>query len=261
MASAVMPSSLADSPLIIGLMEMTTAACAKCVVQTISSVCGAECVKERLHVTTDFEVEPLPCLPELAARLARGEAEGLTRAVAAGVPIGIVLSGAGSHLTDLYVYDGEAGGYRGIDGGAFAYLCDEAMHGSLMAISPVLLTSDDGTARAECSGELWIDMKTGRARSERIIVGGKGSSEDSPTLPVDFELGWAGCSEHLLLDGSPTEETAGGMKAFAPAESGAYVACWLRRFYGRQASLLGPNGQPSFVVELPEGVGPIRFVR
>ena len=89
MASAVMPSSLADRALIIHLMERTAAACAKCVLQTVTSVCGADCVKERLHIATDFEVEPLPCLPELAARLARGEAEGLARAVAAGEPIGL----------------------------------------------------------------------------------------------------------------------------------------------------------------------------
>jgi hypothetical protein len=242
MASAVMPSSLADRALIIGLMERTAAACAKCVLQTVSSVCGADCIKDRLHIATDFEVEPLPCLPELAARLARGEAEGLARAVAACEPIGVVVPAASSHLTDLYVRVGGAGPYRGTDGGAFAYTCDEAAHGPLLAISPTAPT--DGAA---CDGELWIDLRTGRARSGLIADG----SEGTPAVPVDFELGWAGCSEHLPIDVPPAEVST---KAFAGAESGAYIACWLRRFYGRQASLPGPNAQPSFVIELPDGV-------
>jgi hypothetical protein len=242
MASAAMPSSLADRAHIIGLMERTAAACAKCVLQTVASVCGADCVKERLHIVTDFEVEPLPCLPELAARLALGEAEGLARAVAAGEPIGVVLRAASSHLTDLYVPVGGAGKYQGADGGAFAYTCDEAVHGPVLAISPA-----SPADAAACDGELWIDLRTGRARSERVAAGNEGT----PTVPVDFELGWAGCSEHLPIDAPPTEVST---KAFAGSESGAYIACWLRRFYGRQALLLGPNGQPSFEVELREGV-------
>jgi hypothetical protein len=242
MATAVMPSSLADSALIIGLMERTAAACAKCVLQTVASVCRADCVKERLHIVTDFEVEPLPCVPELAARLARGEAEGLARAVAAGEPIGVVLPAASSHLTDLYVPTGGAGKYRGTDGGAFAYACDEAVHGPLLAISPTAPTDGAG-----CDGELRIDLRTGRARSELIAAGNEGA----PAVPVDFELGWAGCSEHLPIDAPPVDVST---KVFVGSESGVYIACWLRRFYGRQAPLLGPRGQPSFAVELPDGV-------
>jgi hypothetical protein len=222
-------------------MERTVAACAKCVLQTVASVCGADCVKERLHIATDFEVEPMPCIPELAARLARGEAEGLAHAVAAGEPIGVVLPAASSHLTDLYVPVGGAGRYQGMDGGAFAHTCDEAAHGPLLAIS--LTSPTDGAA---CDGELWIDLRTGRARSELIADGNEGT----PGVLVDFELGWAGCSEHLPSD-APAEDST---KAFTGAESGAHIACWLRRFYGRQASLPGPNGQPSFAVELPDGV-------
>jgi hypothetical protein len=242
MTSVAMPSRLADRALLIGLMERTAAACTKCVLQTVSSVCGADCVKEKLHIVTDFEVEPLPCLPELAARLARGEAEGLARAVALGEPIGVVLPAGSSHLTDLYVPVGAAGQYHGVDGGAFAYLCDEAVHGPLLAISE---TSPTDTAA--CDGELWIDMRTGRARSQRVVEGSLGS----PALPVDFELGWAVCSEHLPIEALPAEV---GTKAFADGVGGGYMACWLRRFYGRQASRPGPNGQPSFAVELPDGV-------
>ncbi len=242
MAVAVMPSSLAHRALIIGLMERVAAACAKCVLQTVASVCGADCVKERLHIATDFEVEPLPCLPELAARLARGEAEGLARAVAAGEPIGLVLPASSSPFTDLYVPAGGAGRYRGTDGGAFAYACDEAVHGPLLAISPSSPT--DGAA---CDGDLWIDMRTGLVRSELVADG----SEGTPAVPVDFELGWTGCSEYLPIDAPPAEVRT---KVFLGADSSSYIACWLRRFFGRQAPLPGPNGQQSFVVELPDGV-------
>ena len=42
-----------------------------CLLQTVASVCGADCVKERLHIATDFEVEPMPCIPERGSRAAR----------------------------------------------------------------------------------------------------------------------------------------------------------------------------------------------
>ncbi len=247
MAVAVIPSSLADRALIIGLMERVAAACAKCVLQTVASVCGADCIKEKLHIVTDFEVGLQPCVPELAARLAHGEAEGLARAVAAGEPIGLVLSASSSHFTDLYVPAGGAGKYQGTDSGAFAHVCDEVVHGPLLAIS--LTSPTDGAA---CDGDLWIDMRTGRARSELVTDG----SEGVPAVPIDFELGWAGCSEHLPIDAPPAEVRT---KAFVDAESSVYIACWLRRFYGRQASLPGPNEQPSFVVELPDRVRATSF--
>jgi hypothetical protein len=153
-----------------------------------------------------------------------------------------VLPAASSHLTDLYVPAGGAGTYQGTDGGAFAYTCDEAVHGPLLAISPT--SPSDG---AVCDGELWIDLRTGRARTELVADG----SESTPFVPVDFELGWAGCSEHLPIDAPQAQVST---KAFPDAEGGAYIACWLRRFYGRQAPLPGPNAQPSFALELPDGV-------
>jgi hypothetical protein len=149
------PSSLADRTLIIGpgLMERATAACAKCqcVLQTVSGVCGADCVKDRLHVATDFEVDPLPCLPDLAARFARGEAERLARAIiAAAEPIGVVLPAASSHLTDLrlYVLVRGAGKFRGTDGGAFATLRTRATR--------------------PCTGSCW---RSRRHRGRQIPVG------------------------------------------------------------------------------------------
>jgi hypothetical protein len=165
--------------------------------------------------------------------------------VAAGEPIGVVLLAVSSHLTDLYVPVGGAGMYRGTDSGAFARTCDEAEHGPLLAFSTT--SPMDGPDAARCDGELWIDLRTGRAMSELIAKG----IEGTPSVPVDFELGWAVCSEHLPIEALPAEV---GTKAFADGVGGGYMACWLRRFYGRQASRPGPNGQPSFAVELPDGV-------
>jgi hypothetical protein len=48
--------------------------CAYCILASIEWVCGKGCVTENLHITTDYEVTPLPCAPELVAALAMSHA-------------------------------------------------------------------------------------------------------------------------------------------------------------------------------------------
>jgi hypothetical protein len=156
-------SSLADRELIVGLLARTTAPCVRCILQTISSVCGTECVKERLHIATDFGIAARPCLPELQRQLARGEGRLFAAAIAAGEPFGLVLSGANAKLRDLYVPLRGKTVYRGVDSGALAYACD-ATHGTLWALSALQAASD--VVPTACVGELWIDGRTGEARDQ-----------------------------------------------------------------------------------------------
>jgi hypothetical protein len=47
-----MPSSLADRLQLIRMLEVTTRGCVRCILQTVASVCGDDCVNDRLHIRT-----------------------------------------------------------------------------------------------------------------------------------------------------------------------------------------------------------------
>jgi hypothetical protein len=100
-----MPSSLAGRAQLVRMMEVTTRGCVRCIVETIASVCGGDCVPERLHIVTDYAYNPRPCLPELARRISIGEASAFERAVAANEPFGLVIGELPGlpKLSDLFV--------------------------------------------------------------------------------------------------------------------------------------------------------------
>ena len=50
-----MPSSLADRTQLIRMLEVTTRGCVRCILETVASVCGNDCVKDRLHIHTGPE--------------------------------------------------------------------------------------------------------------------------------------------------------------------------------------------------------------
>ncbi len=50
-----MPASLADRSQLIHMLEVTTRGCVRCILQTVASVCGDDCVKDRLHIRTGRE--------------------------------------------------------------------------------------------------------------------------------------------------------------------------------------------------------------
>ena len=47
-----MPASLSDRSQLIRMLEVTTRGCVRCILQTVASVCGDDCVKDRLHIRT-----------------------------------------------------------------------------------------------------------------------------------------------------------------------------------------------------------------
>jgi hypothetical protein len=47
-----MPVSLADRSRLIRMLEVTTRGCVRCILQTVASVCGDDCAKDRLHIRT-----------------------------------------------------------------------------------------------------------------------------------------------------------------------------------------------------------------
>ena len=115
--SVGMPVSLADRSRLISMLEVTTRGCARCILQTIASICGDDCVKDRLHIRTgrerpnsapaalasdrsvatrhqvlfrmraeDLVLKPQRCLEMLSEQLAKGEARAWARAVEASEP-------------------------------------------------------------------------------------------------------------------------------------------------------------------------------
>ena len=68
-ASLISQATLQDRRLLVAMIEQVSASCAYCILETVESVCGAGCVQETMHITTDYPILPRPCLSELAAVL------------------------------------------------------------------------------------------------------------------------------------------------------------------------------------------------
>jgi hypothetical protein len=266
--AAGMPSSLADRAQLVRMLEMPSRACVRCILETIASVCGVDCVPERLHIVTDYTYAPRPCLPELAARISAGEASAFAQAVAANEPFGLTIGAQADSpsMADLFVP--KVGSlqqhkiYTGIDSGMLAYECDPAVHGRVWALlvapsagvatatadvgdsTAAISTSADSMRWAGCSGELRIDLESGQVHSQPVSVDG------SLRVPVRFDLQWAGCSTLWAhswpsFDSIALSTNATTLNGGTPPTRAA--ACWLSRFFGSQAHW---QGVPSFAIEL-----------
>jgi hypothetical protein len=247
------------------MLEVPARACVRCILETIASVCGVDCVPERLHLLTDYAYNPRPCLPQLAARISVGEASASKRAVAANEPFGLTIGvqrGLGA-VADLFIPRVEPlqpqKVYRGVDTGVLAYECDPALFGRVWA----LLAAPSGTADAAaadasgssatasstlagiessavCSGALRIDLESGQAHSQLE------SADGSSLVPIRFDLQWAGCSTFLPPFES-IEPSADAKTLDGGTPPTIVAACWLSRFFGPQARWQGPS---RFAVEL-----------
>jgi hypothetical protein len=254
-----MPSSLADRAQLVRMLEVAGRACVGCILESIASVCGTDCMSERLHIIElPFTHTARLCLPELVARLSAGEASAFAQAVAVNEPFGLTVAVAtgSSTMTDLFVPTAgplpQHKVYRGVDTGTIAYECDPAAHGRVWAVLPTSSFATEPTAAispptssggepswADCSGAFRIDLVTGEAHSQPAKTDG------SSRVPIRFDLQWADCSTLLPFDSSePSAETK-------TLNSGANAAsCWLSRFFGAQAAKW--QGAPAFAIELQD---------
>jgi hypothetical protein len=66
--------SLNDRDGLIDMMNLVESDCVYCLLESIDSVCGSGCVRDTLHIFTDYPIIARPCLPELAASLATAQA-------------------------------------------------------------------------------------------------------------------------------------------------------------------------------------------
>ena len=68
---------------------LPVAACSYCLLSTIESVCGEGCVRNRLHIITDYPIVAYPCAQPLAAALRRAQFIAAYAAIDAGLPVGL----------------------------------------------------------------------------------------------------------------------------------------------------------------------------
>jgi serine/threonine protein kinase len=244
--AAGMPSSLAERPRLIRMLEVTSRACVRCIVETIAAVCGGDCVPERLHLTLDYTYTPRLCLPELAARLLVGEVAAFERAVAASEPFGLTaammpvlaanVSSSTNLISDLFIPSPGSGlrrkVYKGVDSGTLAYECDAAVHGRVWAVLPAATSSSaNDPSWADCDGPLRIDLDSGEAHSQPAAA-------DVSRVPIRFDLGWADCSARLPFDSIEPSASTKDLDRLTPPHA---AACWLGQFFGPHAAWQGPS--------------------
>jgi hypothetical protein len=212
-------------------------ACRLCVLATVSTVCGENCVADHIHLvdnTKTLKLRPAPCLPALSLRLARAQTVRLGDALERSEPFGLSLSalqgtvtGEGDSLspTDLYVplpqehlYGRPV--YVGMDTGRYMVSCDPNEHPHLWVI-----TAEDAhwnTPCTECEGAVWVDLATGAARTRVALP-------PSASVPFMVHTGLGECTGTLS---SVLAIFAGALRLDNPIAA----ACWLMRFFGPQTS-------------------------
>jgi hypothetical protein len=187
--------------------------CAYCILESIEWVCGKGCVAEKLHISTDYEVMPRPCTPELVEVLAASNAEHASAALRSRKPFGLTLPDEPS-ATDIFVPTGEdahgAPAYRGVQRGDHLFRC--------LTDGPetwAIARAGDGPARDQCGGRvsLTLDINSSRARMGPADKGG-----------IRFDSGFDACSTGNLESLHDHPEYV--------AESALHIACALVRSFG-----------------------------
>ena len=181
--AAILPSfsssTLQDRPLLIKMLESVSADCAYCVLETVEFVCGPGCVKERLHLHTDYPVlhRAEPCVPALATHLASAQATAVRAALQASAPFGLSAAPV-LGVSDLYFAEGRFGGwavYRGTSNRQqWLYRCLQEPE------TWVVTSESDQEAWTHCSGRFWIELAAARLRSN--------PSDDSIVNGLHFDL-------------------------------------------------------------------------
>ena len=227
--------------------------CAYCVLATIEYVHGAGFVGTQLRIQTDYPILPSACVPQLAAVLATAQQKAVLAAMDLRAAFG--LQAPEADVTDLFLpvqgaSQGEADWYRGLDQNEYLYRCWSTAEETL-----AIATTHDEVAWSRCEGRAWIDLNSGRARTnttdQLTVVGGS-----------FFDLGVGRCSEELATIRSEVDHAArehGDMISARPVgltfpegASAEHIACKLVWLFG-PFSVLGREGRSS-TVRLPTGL-------
>ena len=188
-------ASLESATALRAMLAAVSAKCANCVVETHASVCGSDGLKFKLQFYTEGFAAPRRCLPSLAAHLMADQGRRVAATVSAAEPFGVLLASSGGEVgaaglgsltvsldpTDLYLPLG-AGLYRGVDTGLKLFACEPTAYGHLLVVSD----SDNADERAQCTGQLWIDLRSGgmyTTRPQGSDLGSLGAGGYLPRTP------------------------------------------------------------------------------
>ena len=209
-APLIEQARLDDRGSIIRLLEEGEASCVYCILSTIESICRG-CLQTVLHVWTDYDIDPRPCLPALASALASAQAREVRLALESAVPFGLSTA-ASAAATDLFVPTGErvhgAPVYRGIHRGEAIARCNSAEGRETLVISAI----EDIDALGRCEGRLWIELSTAQIRTNVTDMGG-----------VHFSLGLERCSDVLQTELSRLSVFQPDTDAKSPGNGGEIV--------------------------------------
>jgi hypothetical protein len=98
-------ASLYDRDSLLRLLHAAKADCVYCILKTIEGACGLGCVRDKLHLWTDYEIIPRPCLLELAATLASSQARMMRETTGSEAAFGLI-DATHAAATDIYVAAG-----------------------------------------------------------------------------------------------------------------------------------------------------------
>ena len=216
---------------LIEAMANVSAACTTCVLATFISVCDT-CIRDAMHVVTDYEILASACLPELAAGLKLSLATTLRSALASREPFGLtaVRLPSGVLPTDWFMPTSENMNglpvYAGVDSGTWAMSCST----ETAPIAWAILATDDRDRWAKCDAEMFVDLQTG------VVSTG---SEGNDVVPASFHVGsWAGCLPGIVI---MDLDTSDGVLSFPVGTSTSEVECWLGRRFGPQSRVVNPD--------------------
>ena len=201
--------------------------CRLCVLATVSSVCGDNCITDHMHIVDRTKVSrlvrPAPCLPALSLRLAGEQGMRLGDALERSEPFGLSLASPQDplNLTDLYLPMPQerlfgSPVYVGIDTGRYMLSCNPDESPDLWVITASL----DQARSARCEGVLLVDLASGAAHSLVELSA-------AASVPFMIHTGLGECAG-ILSSVPPT--SAGVLRLHT-----AVAACWLVRFFGPQS--------------------------
>jgi hypothetical protein len=247
-------ASLQNRSLIVRMLELVEADCAYCILETVASVCGEDCVKESLHLATDYPIRPRACWPRLGDALATAQKEAMSRLLEAGMPFGLTTAA----VRDQFVATGELvhgmAVYRSLHGqGHWLFKCgdDASGHEGTWAVSAV----DDRDAWGRCEGVARIETRHETGDGDHFRV-------DSEMEPCAAMLSTAESREAMIIsevDGAGQEDASVETVRFVQGASALHVACTLLRMFGAQARPYQSAAMRS-AVWVPADVGAIQLV-
>ena len=238
-------SSLLDT-----LMFPVRSDCRHCIFSTIEAVCGEGCVRDHLHIFTDYTVVPRRCWEALADQLER--ARGAELEITLQEKRALLLVAPNTTASDLYVATDDVFGgkpvYQGLDYQSWLYACQD---GGKWAFS----TSSDRSDWQLCRGSLQLQLPSG---SFTALQGGSATYKPA----VHVWTGLASCDRDSFSNDSldpGTSNPSAGIFSFRRDASSRGISCYLVRLLGSHRQRDTGPSCPDTMIQIPPLPQPIEL--